>query len=101
MFLSFSDKKNKIKSGKVTEVPGVCKNPDPCCRPQGNCVSVGVTTLTVTASLRDSSGNSVGGLDGNATILFSTCWANFTDLSVVDGGTSAPCRKQPVDLYFT
>nr|XP_046273956.1 PKHD1 like 1, tandem duplicate 1 [Scatophagus argus] len=53
---------------------------------QGNCVSVGVTTLTVTASLKDSSGNSVGGLDGNTTILFSTCWANFTDLSILNSG---------------
>ncbi|XP_029299003.1 LOW QUALITY PROTEIN: PKHD1 like 1, tandem duplicate 1 [Cottoperca gobio] len=53
---------------------------------QGNCVSVGVTTLTVTASLKDSSGNRVGGLEGNTTILFSTCWANFTDLSILDSG---------------
>ncbi|XP_038580507.1 PKHD1 like 1, tandem duplicate 1 [Micropterus salmoides] len=53
---------------------------------QGNCVSVGVTTLTVTASLKDSSGNSVGGLEGNTTILFSTCWANFTDLSILSSG---------------
>lgn len=60
------------------------------CRPlQGNCVSVGVTTLTVTASLKNSSGHSVDGLEGNTTILFSSCWANFTSLSVVNGGTSA------------
>ncbi|XP_036949440.1 PKHD1 like 1, tandem duplicate 1 isoform X2 [Acanthopagrus latus] len=52
----------------------------------GNCVSVGVTTLTVTASLKDSSGNSVGGLAGNTTIEFSTCWANFTDLSLLNSG---------------
>ncbi|XP_044027924.1 LOW QUALITY PROTEIN: PKHD1 like 1, tandem duplicate 1 [Siniperca chuatsi] len=53
---------------------------------QGNCVSVGVTTLTVTASLKDSSGNSIDGLEGNTTILFSTCWANFTDLSILNSG---------------
>ncbi|XP_035847175.1 fibrocystin-L-like [Sander lucioperca] len=53
---------------------------------QGNCVSVGVTTLTVTASLKNSSGNSVDGLEGNTTILFSTCWANFTDLSIQNSG---------------
>lgn len=53
---------------------------------QGNCVSVGVTTLAVTASLKDSSGNSVSGLDGNSTIQFSTCWANFTDLSIINSG---------------
>ncbi|XP_033493349.2 PKHD1 like 1, tandem duplicate 1 [Epinephelus lanceolatus] len=53
---------------------------------QGNCVSVGVTSLTVTANLKDSSGNSVGGLEGNTTILFSTCWANFTNLSILNSG---------------
>uniref|UniRef100_A0A3B4ZUN2 PKHD1 like 1 n=1 Tax=Stegastes partitus TaxID=144197 RepID=A0A3B4ZUN2_9TELE len=50
---------------------------------KGNCVSVGVTTLTVTASLKSSSGDGVDGLEGNATILFSSCWANFTDLTSV------------------
>ncbi|XP_076610974.1 PKHD1 like 1, tandem duplicate 1 [Chaetodon auriga] len=53
---------------------------------KGNCVSVGVTTLTVTASLKDSSGDNVDGLEGNTTILFSTCWANFTDLSILNSG---------------
>ncbi|CAJ1082786.1 fibrocystin-L-like [Xyrichtys novacula] len=53
---------------------------------EGNCVSVGVTTLTVTATLKDSSGNPVSGLDGNTTILFKTCWANYTDLSILDSG---------------
>ncbi|XP_059206673.1 fibrocystin-L-like isoform X1 [Centropristis striata] len=53
---------------------------------QGNCVSVGVTTLTVTTSLKDASGEKVDGLEGNTTILFSTCWANFTDLSIQNGG---------------
>ncbi|KAL3043445.1 hypothetical protein OYC64_003333 [Pagothenia borchgrevinki] len=52
----------------------------------GNCVSVGVTSLTVTASLKDSSGNAVDGLVGNTSILFSTCWANFTDLSIQNSG---------------
>uniref|UniRef100_A0A8C2XFR8 PKHD1 like 1, tandem duplicate 2 n=1 Tax=Cyclopterus lumpus TaxID=8103 RepID=A0A8C2XFR8_CYCLU len=56
---------------------------------QGNCVSVGVTSLAVTASLKDASGSSIDGLEGNATILFSNCWANFTDLSIQDSGTSA------------
>lgn len=53
---------------------------------QGNCVSVGVTSLTVTASLKNSSGGPVLGLEGNTTILFRSCWANFSDLSVVSGG---------------
>ncbi|XP_068189914.1 fibrocystin-L-like [Antennarius striatus] len=52
----------------------------------GQCVSVGVTSLTVTADLRDSSGNSIDGLGGNTTMLFSSCWANFTDLSILSSG---------------
>uniref|UniRef100_A0A3B4AF70 Uncharacterized protein n=1 Tax=Periophthalmus magnuspinnatus TaxID=409849 RepID=A0A3B4AF70_9GOBI len=55
---------------------------------EGDCVSVGVTTLTVTASLKNSSGNAVSGLQGNATILFKTCWANFTDLGLSNSGMS-------------
>ncbi|KAM9385916.1 fibrocystin-L-like isoform 2-T2 [Pholidichthys leucotaenia] len=53
---------------------------------EGNCVSVGVTTLTVTASLKDSSGNPIEGLEGNTTILFRSCWANFTNLSIINAG---------------
>ncbi|KAM9737277.1 LOW QUALITY PROTEIN: PKHD1 like 1, tandem duplicate 1 [Menidia menidia] len=53
---------------------------------QGNCVSVGVTTLTATATLEDASGDPAGGLGGNATIRFSSCWANFTGLSVLQSG---------------
>uniref|UniRef100_A0A3B5MPL0 G8 domain-containing protein n=1 Tax=Xiphophorus couchianus TaxID=32473 RepID=A0A3B5MPL0_9TELE len=53
---------------------------------QGNCVSVGVTSLTVTASMKNASGDPVGGLDGNATIRFSSCWANFSDLSILTSG---------------
>uniref|UniRef100_A0A3B5MPJ0 G8 domain-containing protein n=1 Tax=Xiphophorus couchianus TaxID=32473 RepID=A0A3B5MPJ0_9TELE len=55
---------------------------------QGNCVSVGVTSLTVTASMKNASGDPVGGLDGNATIRFSSCWANFSDLSILTSGDS-------------
>ncbi|XP_068603731.1 PKHD1 like 1, tandem duplicate 1 [Brachionichthys hirsutus] len=55
---------------------------------RGQCVSVGVTTLTVTASLQDSEGNSIDALGGNTTILFSGCWANFTDISVDRSGES-------------
>uniref|UniRef100_A0A3B4AGA3 Uncharacterized protein n=1 Tax=Periophthalmus magnuspinnatus TaxID=409849 RepID=A0A3B4AGA3_9GOBI len=58
---------------------------------EGDCVSVGVTTLTVTASLKNSSGNAVSGLQGNATILFKTCWANFTDLGLSNSGMSDTC----------
>ncbi|XP_060949378.1 PKHD1 like 1, tandem duplicate 1 [Limanda limanda] len=52
----------------------------------GNCISVGVTSLTVTASLKDAAGNPVDGLEGNFTIRFSSCWANFTDLAIVNSG---------------
>lgn len=52
----------------------------------GDCVSVGVTTLRVTASLKDYDGNAVSGLQGNTTILFHSCWANFTDLALADSG---------------
>ncbi|XP_072303332.1 fibrocystin-L-like [Eucyclogobius newberryi] len=52
----------------------------------GDCVSVGVTTLKVTASLKDSKGNAVNGLLGNATIKFKTCWANFTNLGLSNSG---------------
>ncbi|KAJ0054901.1 hypothetical protein NL108_007111 [Boleophthalmus pectinirostris] len=54
---------------------------------KGDCVSVGVTTLTVTASLKDAGGNAVDGLQGNTTIKFKTCWANFTDLGLSNSGT--------------
>lgn len=52
----------------------------------GDCVAVGVTTLMATASLKDSSGNAVSGLEGNTTIKFERCWANFTDLSLSSSG---------------
>ncbi|KAK2095397.1 Fibrocystin-L [Saguinus oedipus] len=47
----------------------------------GNCVSVGITALTLRAILKDSSNNQVSGLSGNTTIPFSSCWANYTDLT--------------------
>ncbi|KAL1767893.1 fibrocystin-L isoform X2 [Sigmodon hispidus] len=47
---------------------------------EGNCVSVGITSLTLKAILKDSNNNQVGGLSGNATIPFVNCWANYTDL---------------------
>ncbi|KAF7650382.1 hypothetical protein LDENG_00126900 [Lucifuga dentata] len=53
---------------------------------EGLCVSVGVTTLTATASLKDSSGNVVDGLGGNKTIQFDDCWANYTDLAILSNG---------------
>uniref|UniRef100_A0A8C6RMA5 Fibrocystin-L n=1 Tax=Nannospalax galili TaxID=1026970 RepID=A0A8C6RMA5_NANGA len=48
---------------------------------EGNCVSVGITSLTLKAILKDSNNNQVGGLSGNTTIPFTSCWANYTDLT--------------------
>ncbi|CAO2602354.1 Pkhd1l1 [Lemmus lemmus] len=48
---------------------------------EGNCVSVGITSLTLKAVLKDSNNNQVGGLSGNTTVPFSNCWANYTDLT--------------------
>ncbi|KAI7789613.1 putative fibrocystin-L, partial [Triplophysa rosa] len=53
---------------------------------EGNCVSVGVTSLTISAVLKDANGNPAQGLSGNTTILFSGCWANYTDLSILTSG---------------
>ncbi|XP_042639560.1 fibrocystin-L [Orycteropus afer afer] len=52
----------------------------------GNCVSVGVTSLTLKAILKDSSNNQISGLSGNTTIPFNSCWANYTDLTVLRNG---------------
>ncbi|XP_056597030.1 fibrocystin-L-like [Triplophysa dalaica] len=53
---------------------------------EGACVSVGVTSLTISAVLKDANGNPVQGLSGNTTILFSGCWANYTDLAIITSG---------------
>ncbi|KAF3822699.1 hypothetical protein GH733_008073, partial [Mirounga leonina] len=52
----------------------------------GNCVSVGITSLTLKAILKDSNNNQISGLSGNTTIPFSSCWANYTDLTVLRTG---------------
>ncbi|XP_043073568.1 PKHD1 like 1, tandem duplicate 1 [Puntigrus tetrazona] len=52
----------------------------------GDCVSVGVTTLTMSAVLKDANGNPIEGLQGNTTIPFSGCWANYTDLAIFTSG---------------
>lgn len=55
---------------------------------QGDCVSVGVTSLTMSAVLKDANGNQTEGLHGNTTIPFSGCWANYTDLAIFTSGRS-------------
>ncbi|XP_045717230.1 fibrocystin-L [Phyllostomus hastatus] len=52
----------------------------------GNCVSVGITSLTLKATLKDSNNNHISGLSGNTTIPFSSCWANYTDLVLLRTG---------------
>uniref|UniRef100_A0A8D0SJH6 Fibrocystin-L n=1 Tax=Sus scrofa TaxID=9823 RepID=A0A8D0SJH6_PIG len=52
----------------------------------GNCVSVGITSLTLKAILKDANNNQVSGLSGNTTIPFSCCWANYTDLTLLRTG---------------
>ncbi|XP_044933989.1 fibrocystin-L [Mustela putorius furo] len=52
----------------------------------GNCVSVGITSLTLKAVLKDSNNNQISGLSGNTTIPFSSCWANYTDLTLLRTG---------------
>ncbi|ELK37593.1 Fibrocystin-L [Myotis davidii] len=54
--------------------------------PDGNCVSVGITSLTLKAILKDSNNNQISGLGGNTTIPFSSCWANYTDLTLLRTG---------------
>ncbi|XP_062842250.1 fibrocystin-L-like [Trichomycterus rosablanca] len=53
---------------------------------QGDCASVGVTTLTISAVLKDRQGNPVNALYGNTTIPFKSCWANYTDLAIFTEG---------------
>uniref|UniRef100_UPI00398F2CC2 PKHD1 like 1, tandem duplicate 1 n=1 Tax=Pristiophorus japonicus TaxID=55135 RepID=UPI00398F2CC2 len=52
-----------------------------------NCVSVGVTSWELDAVLIDSQNVTISGLNGTTTILFSGCWANYTDLSISPNGT--------------
>ncbi|KAM5157489.1 fibrocystin-L [Mantella aurantiaca] len=54
----------------------------------GNCVSVSTSALSLTARLKYEN-NSIAsyGLDGNTTILFDSCWANYTDLVLKLPGT--------------
>ncbi|MBN3294522.1 PKHL1 protein, partial [Polypterus senegalus] len=53
---------------------------------KGACVSVGVTSIVLTATLKGQSGQGITGLEGNTTIPFSNCWANYTDLSLTVKG---------------
>ncbi len=67
-------------------------------------MSVGVTTLTISAVLKDANGNPAEGLQGNTTIPFSGCWANYTDLAIFTSGGSPLLHKifleVAVSCYF-
>ncbi|KAK2498897.1 hypothetical protein MC885_020098, partial [Smutsia gigantea] len=52
----------------------------------GNCVSIGITSLILKAILKDSNNNQISGLSGNTTIPFSSYWANYTDLTPLRTG---------------
>ncbi|XP_040210575.1 fibrocystin-L-like [Rana temporaria] len=48
---------------------------------KGNCVSVSSSSLSLTARLKYANNTyASNGLTGNTTILFDSCWANYTDL---------------------
>uniref|UniRef100_S4R5H3 Uncharacterized protein n=1 Tax=Petromyzon marinus TaxID=7757 RepID=S4R5H3_PETMA len=52
----------------------------------GNCMEFGVTSWSVLALLKNTSGEMVPYLNGTKTIAFSGCWANFSDLSITQTG---------------
>uniref|UniRef100_A0A6I8N1M6 Fibrocystin-L n=1 Tax=Ornithorhynchus anatinus TaxID=9258 RepID=A0A6I8N1M6_ORNAN len=52
----------------------------------GNCVSVGITSMTLKAVFKDINNNQISGLRGNTTVPFNSCWANYTDLSLTKTG---------------
>nr|XP_014351910.1 PREDICTED: fibrocystin-L [Latimeria chalumnae] len=54
----------------------------------GNCVSVGITSMILIAILKDTNNASISGLSGNTTIPFSGCWANYTDLTLNKTGVN-------------
>ncbi|MEE6507574.1 hypothetical protein FKM82_026763 [Ascaphus truei] len=55
----------------------------------GNCVSVGTSSLSLTAKLKDANNNYVSdGIGGTWTVSFSSCWANYTDLVLKLPGTN-------------
>ncbi|XP_068094025.1 fibrocystin-L-like [Hyperolius riggenbachi] len=68
----------------IAGLPGERMSQQPCVMAQdsnGNCVSVSTSSLSLTATLKYSNGTIVNdGLGGNSTILFDSCWANYTDL---------------------
>ncbi|XP_073535878.1 fibrocystin-L [Phyllobates terribilis] len=74
----------KIIQQPVAGLPGEMLSQQPCVMAvdsNGNCVSVSTSSLTLTATLKDANNIIISnGLDGNVTIAFSSCWANYTDL---------------------
>ncbi|XP_075126263.1 fibrocystin-L-like [Leptodactylus fuscus] len=74
----------RVVQEPVAGVPGEKLYQQPCVMAldsNGNCVSVSTSSLTLTATLKDSNNAIVSnGLGGNVTILFDSCWANYTDL---------------------
>lgn len=59
-----------------------------------NCVPVGVTLWELDVVLVNFQDEVVTGLNGTTRILFTGCWANFTDLSISANGTRYRLRFQ-------
>ncbi|KAM3929151.1 fibrocystin-L-like [Leptodactylus fuscus] len=74
----------RVVQEPVAGVPGERLYQQPCVMAldsNGNCVSVSTSSLTLTATLKNSNNAIVSnGLGGNVTILFESCWANYTNL---------------------
>ncbi|XP_068094022.1 fibrocystin-L-like isoform X1 [Hyperolius riggenbachi] len=74
----------KVIQDPVAGLLGERLSQQPCVMAQdsnGNCVSVSTSALSLTATLKYSNNTVISnGLGGNTTILFDSCWANYTDL---------------------
>ncbi|KAM4026998.1 fibrocystin-L isoform 2-T2 [Anomaloglossus baeobatrachus] len=81
----------KIVQQPVAGVPGEKLSQQPSIMAvdsNGNCVSVSKSSLTLTATLKDANNTIISnGLDGNVTIAFDSCWANYTDLVLMLPGS--------------
>lgn len=62
---------------------------------QDNCVSVGVTLWELDVVLVNFQDEVVTGLNGTTRILFTGCWANFTDLSISANGEWSMAQRAP------
>ncbi|KAM4688908.1 fibrocystin-L [Discoglossus pictus] len=82
----------KIIVEPVAGLPGMPLSQQPAVMAldsSGNCVSVSASSLSLKAQLKDAKNNYISSaLGGNATILFNSCWANYTDLVLKSPGNN-------------